>query len=145
MCTPSSVDGRRRDEAAIRALEMAYDSAWNNGDVQRLVAAFAPEAVVVNPLGKSAKGRAEIQRVLGEFLNGPAKGSRHTSDVATIEFITDDVAVVDGKATVEGMAEPGDTTPAPAVHRFTDIVVRRHGTWTIAHVRAYLFAQPPRR
>jgi uncharacterized protein (TIGR02246 family) len=130
---------REKDEIAIRALEEAYDSAWNAGDVRSLAAAFTPDAVVVNPMGKRAQGQAEISRVLAEFLGGSAKGSRHKSIVLGIEFISDDVALVDGEATLEGVTARGEARAAPLVHRFTDLVVKRGGAWKVAQVRAYIF------
>ena len=134
---------REKDQVAIRELEEAYDSAWNAGDVRSLVDAFTPDAVVVNPMGQRAHGQAEISRVLAAFLSGPASGSRHKSVVLGIEFITDDVALVDGEATLDGMMGTGETTAAPLVHRFTDVVVKRGGAWKIAHVRAYIFMASP--
>jgi uncharacterized protein (TIGR02246 family) len=124
----SSPRDRGRNEATIRAVERVYDTAWNVGDVRSLVAIFAQEAVVVNPLGEMASGRAEIERVIGEFL----------SVVSRVQFVTDDVAVVDGEATLEWLAGPNGATAQPLVHRFTDVLIKKHGTWFIAHVRAYV-------
>ncbi len=134
----SSPRDRGRNEATIRAVERVYDTAWNVGDARFLVAIFAQEAVVVNPLGEMASGRAEIERVIGEFLSGPARGSKHTSVVSRVQFVTDDVAVVDGEATLEWLAGPNGATAQPLVHRFTDVLIKKHGTWFIAHVRAYV-------
>jgi uncharacterized protein (TIGR02246 family) len=63
---------REKDEAAILALERAYDAAWNAGDVRALIGLFTADAVVVNPRGEIARGRVELERVLGRFLLGPA-------------------------------------------------------------------------
>lgn len=128
---------RARDDAAIRAVEAAYDRAWGDGDIVSLVACLAEDAVVVNPRGELARGHAEITRVLGEFLNGPAKGSKHRSLVSSVDFITEDVAIIDGEARIEDLA-PHDGT---LVHHFTDVMVRRNGAWTIQHVRAYALTE----
>jgi uncharacterized protein (TIGR02246 family) len=133
---------RQEDEVAIRALEEAYDSAWNAGDVRSLVAAFTPDAVIVNPMGKRAQGQAEIGRMLGEFLGGAAQGSRHKSVVLGIEFIGDGVALVDGEAKLEGMTGTGGVKAAPLVHRFSDLVVKTGGAWKVAQVRAYILMSP---
>lgn len=125
------------DEAAIRALEAAYDAAWNDRAIEALVACFAEEAVIVNPYGEIAKGRVEIGRILAEVLNGPAEGSRHTSTLYRVEFVTEDVAVVDGGAVIDRVIEGGGTTASALTHRFTDVVVRKSSAWEIAHVRAY--------
>ncbi len=144
MGSPGSPSNSGRDEAAIRALEAAYDAAWDAGDVDGLVACFAPDAVVVNPLGEVAHGRGGIGQALGAFLAGPARGSRHTSALGRVTFVTDDVAVVDGEATLTGLAALAGGIAPPLTHRFTDVVVKRDGAWLLAHVRAYvLMAAPP--
>jgi uncharacterized protein (TIGR02246 family) len=120
------------DLDAVLAIEAAYDAAWNAGDVDALVACFADDAVLVNPRGEVAVGAREIHERLGAFLHGDARGSRHTSRPARVSFVSPDVAVVDGEASVRGTAASGGLD-----HRFTDILVRRHARWKIAHVRAY--------
>lgn len=127
---------RARDEAAIRALEATYDAAWHDGDVEALVACLCEDAVVVNPHGAMARGRAEIQRMLAAFLSGPAKGSRHASEVERITFLTDDVAIVDGRAVLGDLATAGGPM-ASLTHHFMDVVVRRNDGWTIVRVQAY--------
>ncbi|HVL81640.1 MAG TPA: SgcJ/EcaC family oxidoreductase [Actinomycetota bacterium] len=122
----------RGQEREIRAVEDAYDAAWNAGDVASLIACFADDAVLVNPRGERAIGHAEIQRQLGAFLEGEARGWLHFSDLMSIWFVTPDVAVVDGEARL-GSALGGGSVR----HRFTDVLVRRDGRWVIAHVRAY--------
>jgi uncharacterized protein (TIGR02246 family) len=126
---------RERDEAHVHHVEETYDRAWREGDVDALVACFTEDAVLMNPRGEVARGRDEIRRALGDFLAGPAKGSKHSSEVVRLEFITDDVAIVDGEATVEDVAL--DDERSTVRHRFTDVLVRQGETWFIAHVRAY--------
>ena len=49
---------RSSDEAAIRALEAAYDAAWDAADLQALTAPFTPDATIVDPFGGVSTGRA---------------------------------------------------------------------------------------
>jgi len=92
------------------------------------------DAMVVNPRGEVARGKAEIKAHLGAFLKGPAHGSIHKSRIIRIEFLTPDDAVVDGE---DSISTPGLPEARPLTHRFTDIFVNDQGTWRIAHVRAY--------
>jgi uncharacterized protein (TIGR02246 family) len=91
---------RTRDEAGVRAVEAAYDRAWAAGDIGALVDCFTSEAVVVNPRGDVARGVGQIREALAGFLGGPARGSVHVGRILRIEFVTEDVAVVDGEAAV---------------------------------------------
>ena len=121
-------------EAEIRALEAAYDSAWNAGDVESLVSCLRPDAVLVNPRGEVAAGAEEIRQALGGFLRGEAAGSRHESELQAIRSVRSDVAVVDGRVVIRGGA-----LGAGIEHHFTDVLVQEDGRWLISQVRAYLF------
>lgn len=125
---------KQLDEELIRKVETAYDRAWQDGDVDGLVACLTIDALLITPRGEVAMGHNEIRNVLSKFLDGPAKGSTHTSRVTRVNFVTNDVAVVDGEALVEGMEFADSST---LTHRFTDILVRSGDVWLIAQVRAY--------
>jgi uncharacterized protein (TIGR02246 family) len=81
------------DVPAVLATEAAYDTAWNAGDIDGLVACFADDAVLVNPRGEIAVGAQQIRERLGAFLHGDAKGSRHASRAVRVSFVSPDVAV----------------------------------------------------
>lgn len=129
---------RDADERAIRAVEAAYDAAWGAGDIDGLLDCLTEDAVLVNPRGAVARGHAEIRRELGGFLKGQAAGSKHSSVVSRVEFVTADVAVVDGAAVIEG----ADRSGMSLIHGYTDVLVRRGGAWLIAHIRAYGLTRP---
>jgi uncharacterized protein (TIGR02246 family) len=128
---PSS--DRTADEAAIRALEAAYDQAWNRGDAEALVSSMIDDVIVVNPRGEVANGKAEFERVISTLLAGEFKGTTHESAISRIHFPAGDVAVVDGEASVIP-APPGERITV----RFTDVMIRRGGRWMLADVRAYV-------
>jgi uncharacterized protein (TIGR02246 family) len=131
---------RARDEALIRHVEELYDRAWQQGDVEALIACLTEDAVLVNPRGDLARGRVEIRRALGDFLAGEARGSRHLSEISRVEFVTDDVAVVDGEAHLTELGPVDSGGPSSMSHLFTDVLVRTGDGWAIAHVRAYALA-----
>lgn len=127
------------DEAAIRAVEEAYDSAWNAGDLAALLALLTEDVVIINPYGETITGRAEVERSFAALFSGVAKGSRHSSRIEAVHFITPDVALVDAEAVISDFG-PG---PQPVRHSFTDVIVRTVDGWLIAHVRAFVFMPRP--
>ncbi len=128
------MNNRMRDELSIREVERAYDHAWAASDIAALGDCYTADAVVVNPRGEVARGVEQIREIFGAFLRGPAQGSIHESRIVRIEFVTNDVAVVDGEASIHNPAKPDE----PAItHQFTDVLARKQGAWRIAHVRAY--------
>jgi uncharacterized protein (TIGR02246 family) len=129
-------------EAAVREVETAYDRAWLAGDVDTLMSCLTEDAVLVSPRNEVASGRDEVRQFLGAFLNGPARASTHTSRILRVSFVTDDVAIVDGEAVIEGVEESEFGAPT-VVHRFTDVLRKRNGQWAIAHIRAYAMTASP--
>ncbi len=126
---------RAANEQEIRTVEAAYDEAWRLGDLDALIQHMTSDVVLVNPRGAVACGLAEVRRELGGFLSGEAAGSTHHSVIERVAFVTDDVAIVDGEATVTDVGDGDDRLEI--VHGFTDVLVRTGGRWLIAHVRAY--------
>ncbi len=125
---------RQLDEERIRRTEANYDHAWQKGDIEGVVACFANDALLISPRGDMAVGTEEIRNLLSEFLGTETKGTKHTSRIIRISFVTDDVAVVDGEAFIEG-AENLSATDTH--HRFTDILIRSGDVWLISQIRAY--------
>jgi uncharacterized protein (TIGR02246 family) len=123
-------------EVAVREVEAAYDRAWLAGDVDALLSCLTEDAVVITPRDDVASGRDAVRQLFTAFLHGLARNSKHTSQIVRVSFITDDVAIVDGQALIEGVAE-SEFGGATIAHRFTDILRKRNDQWAIAHIRAY--------
>jgi uncharacterized protein (TIGR02246 family) len=133
---------RAADEAAVRQVEAAYDRAWDAGDLASLLRLCDADVVVIDPSGRTSVGREEMERMLSSLFDGAGKGSTHSSDIVGVHFVTADVALADGEATIEGFAlSPGDGQALR--HRFTDVLVKRSEGWRIAQVRAYVFMHLP--
>jgi uncharacterized protein (TIGR02246 family) len=62
-------DPRSFDEAAIRALEAAYDTAWNAADLQALTAPFTPDATIVLVRGDGGWRIAQVRAYV--HMDGP--------------------------------------------------------------------------
>jgi uncharacterized protein (TIGR02246 family) len=137
-------ESRSAAEAAIRALEAAYDSAWNVADLKKLTSLFARGATIIDPFGGVSAGRAEIEGLFATLFAGAGRGSMHASTVLGVRFVTDGVALLDGEAVIEGLKDPGGHELPVLVHRFTDVLVGHDDAWRIAAVRAYVLMDGPR-
>lgn len=130
---PDKKVNRQTDEELVRKTEAAYDEAWLRGDIDGILSHFTDDALLISPRNDVAVGKAEIRNLFQNLLTGEARNSKHTSRITRINFVSDDVAVVDGVATIEGASNlPATLTQ----HRFTDILVRKGEVWLIAHIRA---------
>ncbi len=133
-----------QDEAAVRALEAAYDNAWNRADLDALVSPFAPDATIVDPFGGVSSGRDEIRGLLSALLTGRGRGSTHTGTILSVRFVSADVALADGEAVIAGLHDADGVALPPLVHRFTDVLIRDGDGWRISEIRAYVFMTGPR-
>lgn len=125
---------RQLSEEIIRKTEASYDQAWKHGDIEGIMSCFTDDAILISPRGDVAIGAEKIRNLLFNFLESEAQNTIHTSRINRISFVTDDVAVVDGEAFIEGTKNLSDLVKH---HNFTDILVRKGETWLIAHIRAY--------
>ncbi len=130
---------KAREEAAIRAVEKAYDTAWQYGNIAGIIECLTDSILVVNPFGLSAFGKVEFRKMLVEFLNGPGKDTKHTSIILRVDFNSDNVAIVDGKAIINDPNIESNLTKSSLTHYFTDVLVKQNEIGRIAHIRAYTF------
>jgi len=127
------------DEEAVRAVEAAYDSAWDSGDLTSLLKLLTDGVVVINPYGETLVGRAAVEQSFAALFEDAAKGSKHLSLIHDVHFVTSDVALVDAEAVISGFGQ----RPEPLRHSFTDVLVKTSDGWRIDHVRAYGFMTRP--
>ena len=125
---------RKLDEQLIRKTEASYDSAWQQGNIESLMGCFTDDAVLISPRGDVAIGKKQIRNLFTDFLSEEAKTTKHTSRITRISFVSNDVAVVDGEAFIEG-AE--NLSAAVTHHRFIDVLVRNGNSWLISQIRAF--------
>ena len=114
------------DEAAIRAIVAKYVNARELRDPALIEALFTADADQHTTAGEWRRGRAQVvQGALGSSERNP--GSR-TIQVASVRFITPDVALADG---------PYEIATAGVVRKmWTTITLKREGRdWRIAAIR----------
>lgn len=126
--TGAETERQAEDEAAIRKAVEAYVTAFNAGDVKSLAALWSPEAVYTNPVsGEQVTGREAIeQQFAGIFAE--LKDAKLSVATQAIRFISPNVAVEDGTASV---AVP---EREPEASTYTAIYVKRDGQWLLDRV-----------
>jgi uncharacterized protein (TIGR02246 family) len=121
-------NNRAEDEAAIRAIVIRLQDAWNAGDSKAFAAPFAEDAdyVVIN--GMRIKGRAIIDSGHRGIFDTVYKGSNNTASIQSVRFLRDDVAI----AHVEWLLKyrEGDT---PREHKAmcSIVLTKQNGQWSI--------------
>lgn len=119
-------------EAALRAVHLAFEKAYNAADAKALSELFAEDAAVIDSSGEATRGRAEIAAMYAASFKD-VKGLKLELTVENARFITPDVAQVEGQTVLSG----GGADDATQAGRFSALLVRRDGRWQLAEIRDY--------
>lgn len=126
--------GTPQDEHAIRVASTEFANAWNRNDVKALSACFATDGDLINPAGRAARGKEEIEKLLQDEQNSVFKGSRMTVRQTHVRFLKPDLAIADYDFEIARMHGAGgkDTT----VTGLQSVVLRKDGDkWLVVAAR----------
>ena len=119
---------RDADAAAIRAAAKAYVDALQAGDTKTLAGLWTDDGDIVDDLGQMLRGRETVAVPAATPQSADRPEFRITE--TSLRFLTDDVAIEDGRVEVE---LPGGGSPLEG--RFTATWVRESGGWKITALR----------
>jgi uncharacterized protein (TIGR02246 family) len=125
------------DENAVRSLVSSYVDAREHENAQEIEALFATDADQLVSSGEWRRGRQEVVR--GTLASSHATGGKRTITIVSLRFVTPDVAIVDGRYDLTGLAG-GESR-----HMWTTLVVTRAADrWRISAIRNMLPAPAPK-
>ncbi len=119
---------RREEEKSLRETIRAYCDAFNQGDLETILAFWTEDAEHVDEFGKVLRGREALRSLLKRSLS-QYKGSKLTIKVDSLRFIRHDVISEQGSVFMtapDGAVEPG---------RYCALWVKQVGKWLISSVR----------
>jgi uncharacterized protein (TIGR02246 family) len=116
------------DREAIAKAATGYIAAFEKGDVDALVAKWAPDAEYIDESGKITQGREAIAALLRKNFKG-VKGYKLDLQTTAFRFITPDVALADGKATLTSPEGIEERTP------YSSVLVKKEGEWMLRSLR----------
>ncbi len=136
------------NEAAIRKLYAQYTEAWNRHDPQAMAGFWTIDGDYMEPDGRHAKGRDEVEKFFTEEHQSVFKDSTLALTVETVWFITEDVAMVDGTYDLSGVRDREGKQIALRRGHLTAILLREDGSWQVAAGRAMIpvplvYREPP--
>ncbi len=123
--------GATDDEAAIRALEVQQQEAWNRHDAKAYASLFSEDGDCVNVVGWWWKGRAEIEKKLADAYVYVFNESVFKLGDVTVRFLEANTAIVHVRWTMTGARTP-QGIPVPQQGIQTQVVQKQAGKWLIA-------------
>lgn len=129
------------DELPVRELQLQFLNGWSASDSHAISALFREDADLVIPTGLFIHGRSNIDLFYSSVFASGYKGSRAASEVTQVRFLKPDVALVDGKWSIEG-AHTAEGKSAPAeLGIFSLVAVKQGALWRISALREQSSAQ----
>ena len=130
-----TVAARPADEASVRETVQKYMDARDRQDGHALESIFTGDADQLVSSGEWRKGRAEVVR--GTLASSRNTGGQRTITVEAVRFLSNDVAIADGRYELTGLAG-GETRKMWT----TMVLTRTSNSWRIAAIRNMLPAPP---
>lgn len=128
--------------AAVHARGQEFIAGWSKNDFKALAALWAEDGDLINPFGRVAKGRAEVEKLFQDEQTTVMKGSTFTVHSESIREIAPDVAIADWESEITGMQSPQGAIP-PLKNHVTIVFVKKGGQWWVAAARPEAYLPPP--
>ena len=100
--SPTENRPAQASEKQIKQVLSSFIEAWNRHDAKAFSMVFAEDADFTNVGGKSAHGRAEVEKFHASKFTTNLKDTHQTITDTKIRFITPDVAAVDARWEMTG-------------------------------------------
>lgn len=131
----SPAEWLKEDEGEIRKVVAAYVDAREKMDPEAIGQLFTEDADQLVSSGEWRRGRESV--VKGTMASSRSAGGKRTITIETIRMLDRDLAIVDGRYELTGLAG-GDSRKM-----WTTLILKRAGNrWHIAAIRNMLPAPP---
>lgn len=144
MASTSAAFAGGAEEAAILKVHEDFAANWNKNDYKAMAGMFSDDADLINPLGRVAKGKAEIEKLYMDEQTTAFKGSHFTSDCKSgVRMVKPDVAVVTCSFEVTGGKGPDGSAMPPLKGIYTATMLKAKARWQVIAGRPMIPVAPP--
>ena len=95
---------------------------------------------LIDPWGRVAKGRQQVQSLFRDDQSGPMKTSTHQIKISSARLASPDLAILDCEGTLTGMRDQSGKELPPYKHHVLLVVSKREDDWKILCARPYAFS-----
>ena len=132
-----------KDEDAVKARVAEFIDVFNKGDAKALAAFWVEDGSLVNPVGTTGKGPAEIEKVIAADMATILKDTKMEMKVAQFRAVGKDAAWVELEHTVTGAKGPDGKPMPPLTFHVPALMEKKGKSWMIAEARPYAYLPPP--
>ena len=127
--------GRAKDEEAIKKVFTDFGAAWAKDDAKGMASFWTEDGDLINPAGRVANGRAEVEKLFEDEHASTFKGTQITFSGGTVRFVKSGVAIYTVNWEVPGAHGP-DGKEMTLKGVVTSVMVKKNGKWWTLAVRA---------
>ena len=131
------------DEKDVRGLGTQLQDAWNKADGQMLSDLWLTDGDYISSTGRTASGRAEVQKAFVDQWAGIYKGTKIAITMTSVRFLRRDVAIADGAFEITGMKDTTGKTLGPRTGLATIVAAKKGDRWYVAALRGMVPSVPP--
>jgi uncharacterized protein (TIGR02246 family) len=140
----SSAHGSAALNKALREQVEGFAAAWNRDDPKAMASFWLAEGDIIQPFGRVAKGRAELEKLFTEEKAGMTKGTHFEVKELSAWSLAPGLAAADIEAEITGGTPPPSGSPAPPTNNHIFAIAKQQGgTWRWWSVRAFAFLPAP--
>src|SRR5215470_11761630 len=140
--SPALSQSTKADEKDIRSIGTQVQDAWNKKDAKMLSDLWLTDGDYVSSTGRTATGRAEVEKAFAAQWAGLYKGTKLTHTLTSVRFLRKDVAIADGAFEISGMKDAAGKLLPTRSGLSTLIVVKKGDRWYVAALRGMVPSVP---
>ena len=130
------------DDKDVRAIGAQVQDAWNKGDAKMLAALWLTDGDYISSTGRTATGRAEVEKAFAAQWSGLYKGAKLTHTLTSVRFLRKDVAIADGAFEISGMTDASGKLLPTRGGLSTIVAVKKGDRWYVAALRGMVPSVP---
>ena len=131
------------ENEAIRKVAQDFFAAWNKNDVAGLTSFWADDATLINPFGRVAHGKAEIQQLFTDEQTTVFKGSVATVVEVKTRHLGSGLAFFDTEMTVDNAHGPDGSALPQMKYHLAGVAQMKGNKWQWLEARPYVFLSHP--
>jgi uncharacterized protein (TIGR02246 family) len=140
---PRAEAEERVGSGGVADLASQFARAWSHHDSAALADLWTADGDLMNPLGRMARGRAELMALFTDEHSGYMRGTSLAVKVTGSRTLAPGLAFVDGEALLTGVQTPDGKSMPALKHLIFGVAAVGDGGWRFVSVRLAVPVPPP--
>ncbi len=131
-------------ETTMQKVASSFADAWNRHDAKALAGFFTDDGDLINPAGRVADGRQEIEALFADEHSRNFRNSHMQQTVSKVRVLSPDLVVATSRCELSGVLNPANQ-PMPTMNAIATFVLKNEGgAWRVAVLRPMIPMTPPK-